>query len=268
MSEGEVDPSGFLTMCESLAHVAATTYERSLVSQVGAVLKNCLAHTSVASAENIKLMVKKRLGYVEFSDGTVIAQWRKAGDAEMFLSPSTFPKYQNRWPKKTPKPAMKGGMSWHQMNDPQRRWADTRWADFQRKDSRLEKQAEKNRRSDLKKALAARGLAKQSWLQIAESLGLTAEQIGAAAYVLRAKPSNGKTYQNGTSSKMGGTDEIVIEIENSSNLLTHFSRPSGWDILQQAMDARVSAFERDLANDVFNDMENRMKRYPGIYIDS
>ena len=260
-----VNTDGIEKMCRELAGLAGVNYEKALASQVGAVLKNCIRNTAAASRENIIKRASAGQGYVEFADGTVISTWKKANHSEMFLAPST-------WNGRGKPPHLIGGMSWHNMTD--YHWCNATWQNF------LAHQAQakaawaagtgrgKNGKlaAPVQSALQARGLAKRSWVQIAEMLGIDISALGAPGYVLAAHPSNGQHYQNGTAHKMIEDAKFVIEIRNDSPLLTHFRHPTGPQILQRAIDSRLKAFRHDMAHDVFEDIARRARRYPGIFV--
>lgn len=258
-----VSADGFGKMCEELAKLGVVNYERALVSQVGQVLKNCVRNTTAATRANIIKRASRDQGYVEFADGTVIATWKKADHAEMFLTDST-------WNGRGKAPRLVGGKSWHNMAW---RWSDGMWAAFLAHQAQIKdgfNSGKPGKRGKygvaLQMALRARGLAKRSWYEIAEMLGIDAASIGLPGYVLAARPSNGQTYHNGTAVRIVEGAGFAIQIHNDSPLLTHFRNPTGQQILQRAIDSRLKAFQHDLAHDVFQDIAQRARRYPGIFV--
>lgn len=241
----EVNTTGFRAMCEGLAQFSGKSFSEVIIDQVGALLKVCMRLTPAASAENIVKRVSRANNHIEFSSGHTISLWKKA-DSIMFLDDST-------WNKKGKAPAMTNGKTWHDMTH--RHWSDERWARYQAYD----RQANELRK-DPKEAKKARGLSKQSWLQIAQDLGLT---LDAPAYVTNARPSNGKTYKNGVARKFLEVAAAYIEITNDNPIVVR--KLDGWGVLNRALSIRRRAFEIDCAKGVFSDIATRAKRYPGIF---
>ncbi|HWL53865.1 MAG TPA: hypothetical protein VNQ90_15605 [Chthoniobacteraceae bacterium] len=125
-------------------------------------------------------------------------------------------------------------------------------------------------------AEGSRGLSAQSWYQIAQELGsLCEERAKAPGYIKKAKSFMGKQPSRvGRGRKLNEGSSLVIEIRNSSSRLVKGPSPGfkgdksalmGRKILAWAMRIRVSAFIRELRAGVFEDLEVRAKRYPGIF---
>lgn len=253
----EIDIREFNAVVRELSRISGTDFKVVLRAQVGAVLKASIKLTAAASRSSIVSRMSKGGSFVKFADGTVIARWKKAGDAEMFLD-------ESNWNGKGKAPLTIGGKTWHQMNDPKRRWSDDRWGRYQNFESRAQAQFKQNQKATREAALKARGLAKQSWLQIGHSLGIAAT-LGAPGFVAKATPSNGRRYQNGTAVQEASGDAFTITGRNDSNLITHFRRPSGWGIIERAIQMRVKAFHDDMERGVFADVKRRAQRYPGVF---
>ena len=116
------------------------------------------------------------------------------------------------------------------------------------------------RTKDFKKKLAARGLAKQSWLKIGEMLGLG---VKAPGYVMSAVPTTGKQYSDEDAQierKAGG---INYHFENSQPTVIELN---GERILQRAMDGRTLFFVNNLSRAVFDDLAQAAKKYPGVKV--
>lgn len=257
-----IDPSGFLEMLQGLQDLSGQTFEHLLIDQVGALLRNCIAHTRAAGQGAIIKRVSRRNNFIEFASGEVISVWKKAGGPTMFLDTSTFK------PRKGQRaPLLERGLSWHEMEPGSggsgngRHWSDARWSKFEM----LKAEAAK-RQQDFQKALQARGLAKHSWLQAALDLGISTERVGAAGYVQAARPSNGAEYKNGFARTLLEGAAIYIEVSNDQPILV--DKLNGAGILQGALDSRVKAFDIETKKGVFADLEARAKRYPGIFTNS
>lgn len=128
------------------------------------------------------------------------------------------------------------------------RYPDKLWSDLQ-----------KYRAERLKVKLAARGLAKQSWMHAAIKLGTP---FDAPDYVMFAN-FRGRTYpQDVDVSTSGSGRSFTVTVTNNSPLVPHAQMPRA---LMLAMWGRAQYFERNMASGVFRTLANRAKAYPGIY---
>jgi hypothetical protein len=112
-----------------------------------------------------------------------------------------------------------------------------------------------------KEALARRGLSKQSWLRIAESLGMRLRKV--PLYVRGAKVK-GSTYPmpvRSSEAAMGA--RYLITIENSLNVLVKIG---GRAALQKAINGRVGYYVHNVRHGVFKRVATIAKAYPGIRV--
>lgn len=117
------------------------------------------------------------------------------------------------------------------------------------------------RARDLHRRIAARGLAKQSWLKIGEMLGLAVE---APAYVKKAVARTRRDYpQDERVRVLRGNGFIGYEFENSQPTVNAIH---GERQLQEAIDGRVRYFLNNVSRDVFDSLAAIAKKYPGIEI--
>lgn len=253
-----LDTHGFTAYLEELMRLSGKSWEDVLLNQAAALLKICLRRTPAATAAGIVKRVSSHNNHIEFEDGSVISFWKKA-DATMFLDTSNFRPPGPKAKKQTRAPLLVNGKSWHQVDSGGRRWSDARWARYKGYEA-----AAKTKRLDLKAAKGARGLSKQSWLQIAAELGLG--DLGAPGYVKNAVPSNGKTYRNGTARKVMEAAAFYIDLMNDHPLVV--KKLNGAQMLQGAIDTRLKAFDHEMSKGVFDDIETRAKRYPGLFVRS
>lgn len=261
-TDGEIDTSGFVRTCEELARISGRDFEDVLMPLLGQLLKACVGGTPARTVADITRRVSKDAGFVEFSDGTIISTWKKANHAEMYFEPSTYPLYADRWPKGTPVPAIVAGKSWHAMNDPNRHWSNARWGRFQQDAARYEAQHQQDVKQRLADTLAARGLAKKTWVQIADALGL---DIAAAGYV-RGANFKGREFREGFATKLVEQGALIVEMMNANPL--GVGKLNGRAILEKAFASRESAFEREWEKGVFSDLETRARRYPGVFLEA
>jgi hypothetical protein len=126
---------------------------------------------------------------------------------------------------------------------------------------RLWSAIKKKRADDLKKKLRARGLAKKSWVMIANKLGI---KIKAPQYVLRAVATTGQEYYGDVdANEHYDNKKVEIRIENSQPTINAIG---GAGILQQAIDGRVKFYYQNLTHGVFTSLERIIKKYPGMAI--
>ncbi len=157
----------------------------------------------------------------------------------------------------------------HRMNDPRRHWNAERWAAYRNMEMQRQRAiAEDTKRiQDERKAVKkARGLSKNSWYQIGQTLRM--EMRGIPQYVATAVPSTGKLYQNGKGSEHADGKKFFLLFENQYPALAAPKRPgmNGHAILQRSINTRLKAFEHNMRNGVYQDMKARAQRHPGVFV--
>ncbi len=244
-----LDARGITAMCHDLAAMSGKSFEHVIVDQTHALLKLALKFTPSAPVGNIIRRVQRANENVSFDGGEVIAWLRKA-QCYAFLDVSTFrPRSGGKKPTR-----LINGKSWHLM-DSHHRWSADRNARFARFQA-----AAVLKRKDIQKAIQARGLAKRTWIQIAEDLGI---DMNAPGYIRGAKASNGRFYKNGTATKLLQAASVFIDIKNDNPGVV--DRLNGQALLERAIATRTRAFEIETQKGVFEDVAARAKRYPGIF---
>lgn len=270
------DIANFESMVANLTQISGKEYEPVLRDQVGQLMGVCIRYTHSANVESITKSVKWLANHRADVEGGPKLTIGKNGKHWLLDSSTWDSQNWSRSKKATGSKQLKGknvhGMTFHQMNRTDRHWSAGRWARYQSMlarigDSKLEKEM-------LAKAAKSRGLTKDTWQQIANDAG-TGDRTQAPGYV-----RNAGTFRGAPAPKIGSatttTNEngCFIDIANASRLLVkgpsgHFrgSRDSlgGFLILQRAISTRATAFQHELENGVFNDIEGRTKRYPGIF---
>lgn len=246
----EIDAGPWLGMVRELGKLSGRDFDDVLVPQVGALLKACITRTPARRIGEIIRRASDGGSHIQFADGTVVATWkREPGSPEMFLDDSN-------WNGRGKAPRLINGKSWHDMT--KRHWSDQRWGKFQAYDA----QATVLWKKKIEAKVAARGLAKKTWFQIAQDLGL--EMSLAPAYVRNAKSPDGKPHIEGFARRLLEAAASIIEIENANPLVVR--KLNGAAILEGAMLDRQKAFARDLDLGVFDDVKRRAQRYPGIFV--
>lgn len=114
------------------------------------------------------------------------------------------------------------------------------------------------------------GLARQSWVQIADAVGIRLESVpgGAlsAAGIAKARAaiaSNGQSYANGSASDIATNSSYVISLVNR---LPWCRRGKLDAILVGAMNGRANYFRQNVTRGVFQSMANTLRAYPGFKV--
>ena len=111
-------------------------------------------------------------------------------------------------------------------------------------------------KNSIKASKAARGLAKKSWMQIAEKLGI---EISIPNYVAKATTRGGDYPANAHGAEKQEDNAFHIEIRNSRTY-----SPSVVDSLRAAMRGRTRFFQNNLKRGVFQKTSELAAKYPGL----
>ena len=260
-ASAELDTRSFNAFVRELANMGVAPFEDVLKGEVGKTLSLCVKYTGSAKAKAYPRRHKTTSGGNGFA---------KENDAEVWVNTigkgnSPIGRAWLRMPNAQGKPTnyiLRGPGSL-------RRWSDERW----KLGERLLKAAdidpsEKARAKRKKDKITGRGLAKRSWVQIGEDLGI---KVQAPAYVMKAIPQDGKPRKSGTARKFKTTRSMFIEISNRYPILVgRYAKLGasfdGVKILQRAMKTRETAFAGDLRRGVLRNLKLRAQRYPGVFV--
>ncbi len=227
-----VDTSQFNAMCKTLSGMSAVPYKQVVAFEVGRVMEKALTLTPAA---------KK---------GPIIAHW---SDDQFSAQPDTLytPKTPAGLRVRAKANRSKGGK--------------LKYFLFNRYPDALYSQIVNRRLASLKRRIGAIGLAKQSWLRIAQQLGQT---IKFPAWVEKAIPTTGIVHPENTSvQKTETTAKIQIDITNA-NPIVNLPTVGGLRALQAAIGGRIGFFNKNISFRVFNDVEKIAKKYPGMSVNS
>jgi len=111
--------------------------------------------------------------------------------------------------------------------------------------------------ASIKRRKASRGLAKKSWIQVAQSIGLS---VSAPGYVESATTKNGDYPGDGKATEESNGSDFAIVLRNSRTY-----SPSVFDAIRKAMNGREKFFRENLKLGVFKSIETIAARYPGLY---
>ena len=113
-------------------------------------------------------------------------------------------------------------------------------------------------KSDIALKKQARGLAKKSWLQIAESLGFW---ISVPDYVKNATTPKGDYPKDATAKESKDLNSFFIELTNSRTY-----SGSVPDALRAAVRGRTKFFEKNMKLGVFKKLSEIAAKYPGLKV--
>lgn len=111
--------------------------------------------------------------------------------------------------------------------------------------------------ASIKRRKAARGLAKKSWKQVADDLGLS---VSVPSYVAAATTPKGDYPSDGQATEQSKGSDFAIVLRNSRTY-----SPSVFDALRKAMNGREKFFRENLKQGVFKSIETIAAKYPGLY---
>lgn len=115
-------------------------------------------------------------------------------------------------------------------------------------------------KEQMQELLRRRGLAKQSWLALAEKLGLP---VKAPAYVQKATVKQQAYPQKVQSEQSGRRGSFQIKITNS---MISMIAANGKGALAKAINGRTGYFRRNLKKGVFGNWQKIAEKYPGMKV--
>jgi hypothetical protein len=122
----------------------------------------------------------------------------------------------------------------------------------------LWKELEKYHSDRVEKAILRRGMAKQSWLLLADTMG---HKIQAPGYVQRARP---EIYENVKHVKVRIAARYTIHFSNDSPGAKEGGE--GHRALLSAMRGRMNYFKQNLKHGVFDTWAKTVAAYPGLKV--
>jgi hypothetical protein len=263
----EIDASGWNSFVADLSKISGREQRDVIRSEGGRVLERCIEYTPPQRKDQgVPKALRglwKNNSQVEFQGAKLTHN--KAGNKVWLLDQSTWD--QCNWPKTkkrdnvtgsviAPTNVTEGGRSFHIMSAG-RKWGRERYGRYLILEALL-----KEKQVDSKTAIKAVGLTKSSWLQIANALGIN---VKAPDWVRNATTFHGKAPPLlGSGVEVNEAAAFYIDLMNLSKILQS-GRVDGTAIFQRAISARVKAFMIDLEKGVFGNLDQRAKRYPGIF---
>lgn len=260
---------GFEASLSSLGQMPQT--DHILRTLIRRILEGCIRRTKMATAKFIRARFKAkgnsaRLPGMSMSVNSGIrggVEGRVWYGEDPSVSTSATPKQRAALQRR----AKRGGKVWTIMENtagPARTPGAGMLRRFQALDSFRQADVKGRIRGLLDAALRARGLARNSWLQIAQKLGITLNNIAGGQQVSAARPSSGASYQPGSgSARYEGPKQLYYELANSYPF-SRFKIPAA-SIFSQAIQGELGYFRNNLRHGVFSDLQSIAKKYKGIF---
>ena len=248
-----------------MARLTELPLKKVIRAEAGSILKACAGDTKVASVEQVSGRARRRVikelelnrGDITINSGT---SKRGAGTAGRIWAVSHGPRAKHRQYRL----AFYNGNPVGVANNI--RFTTPDWIDIE--------EAKQDYVRKIKMALEAAkrsiGLARQSWIQIADSLNIRLESVpggrlsaSGIAKARRALAKDGHPYVNGVSVEAEVSDGYYVDLVNRfpAGGRIGFAR-----ILFNAIRNRQKHFERALEVGVFKSEEKVAQQFPGFYV--
>jgi len=266
----KVDTRGFQAALTGLSKFSGRDLRHVIRAEAGSILKACAGQTKVATtAKTDKRSIRKLFG----AKGLGLTSATKPGDVT--INAGIRGSFGRVWVKSSEPHRGTGrgfrkagfiskpGASFRPENY---HWKNSTWGDIN--------EAVDSVKATLKDAIEAGrraiGLARQSWVQIADDVGIPLESVPggdlSAAGIAKARAalaSNKRPYINGQSREFADNRGYVIELINR----LPYGTKIGLDrILAKNINARARFFEKNLETGVFNRLRDMARAYPGLTI--
>ena len=264
-----LDPSGFMGAMNTAARyiAAGELTDAAVRPEIAKVIERAIDYTPSADAKAIKRRADFRFSEkyalrgkgdlkVTMNDGSVKGEavaenvWmRSGGKFYIMRGPGRWPAQGN---EKTSRFSPNGA-----------HWPDRIWQQYQSLIDQTPEELAALKKEWEQKALDSRGLAKASFAQIGQSLGLTEVWEHLPNYAQRAKGSDGREYKNGVGEHTSTPARLTYTLSNSMPALVS-GELDGAGIFQRAFDTRETAIMVALEKGVFDDLEKALGRFPGL----
>jgi hypothetical protein len=260
-----LDASGFRRALGGLARFSGRDLRKVILAETGSILKACAGDTKVGTQKSAeKRATARALHSITFNG--------KAAATSGFMTVNSGARGG------TP------GWMWHRtkrgkfqtaglmnLRNGNRRWANIHFRDDDWQAMVAAADKAKAKLLDLVPAAKrSLGLARQSWVQIADDLGIALEAVPGGrisaqgiAKARAALASNGLAYANGEAREYGEARAFFVELVNR----LPYGRKIALDrILVKNINARVRFFEQNLARGVFDRLHTFARAYPGLEV--
>ncbi len=257
-----------------LQRVTGQTMKQVVRSEVGHILKECAAKTKVATQDSVQrkaqLKAIKKLSYTQAPDRgdvSVNSGWRKNSPyGRVWIKVRSGSGRKNYILARGPNFDFPAGSATLELT-PGSRTGTNRWiANVRLAVGRVVPAVEET----FEKALKSVGLARQSWVQIADSIGISLESVPGTnltaqglAKARAALASDGVAYVNGTARQYGDASKFIVQIINK---LPYVRRVKMDAVLARAINSRTTKFYNAARQGVFNSAKKTLSKYPGLFV--
>ncbi len=231
MSVSTVNTSQFNAFCQQISILSAQPYVKVVKSEVTAVLNMTIKNTPAL----VKAKVDNHFGFAFYT----------SQPASLYAPTS---REGIRWRYEKAKKTKKGFLKYNLI---EKRYPDALWTAIKQR-----------REAHYHRILAAKGLAKASWVKIAAAIGIKVER---PAYVDAAVAVTGRTYDDTSVSQSTNSSSVQILITNSQPTV-NVPQVGGERALNRAITGRIKYFERNANHAVFADVAKIAAAYPGLKI--
>lgn len=265
----DLDTRGFEQALTGLARMTARDLRTVIRAEAGSILKACAGDTKVAT---IKKTDQRSMRALIGPRGLDLSSARAPGDVT--VNAGIRGPFGRVWVKSaTPHRGtgrgfrLAGQLSRNGRFTPENyHWKNGTWTDI----TEAAQDVGAKIRQYLDTGRRAIGLARQSWVQIADAVGIRLESVPggriSAAGIAKARAaiaSTGRPYTNGTAREYGENREFVITLINR---LPYGNKIALDRILARNVNARARYFEQNLARGVFDRISTIARAYPGLNV--
>jgi hypothetical protein len=255
-----IDATGFRRAILGLSQFTPLGVRAVIRAEAGSILKACAGDTKVATQDQVDLRTRVRtIRDLDLTGG------KRNREATISVNAGLRGPFGRVFMRK------RDGTGWRRTHEAgfkplHQHYRRGDWIDLQ--------EAIATVRSALRRAIpAARGaigLARQSWVQIADDFGTPLERVPggklSAAGIAKARAaiaSTGQQYRNGQAREYSDNRTFVLTLINR----LPFGRKIQLDsILARHVNGRARYFEQNLARGVFDNMAHTLRAYPGLRI--
>lgn len=265
-----VDSRGFSRALEEMSRTTGLALRKIIIAEAGSILKACAGDTKVATE---KTVTQKAINRTLGKTGLGLTKANDPGDISINTGArGTFGRVWVRSPAQrrgSGKPFRLAGTIGERTLSfsPERyHWRRPAWTDIT--------EAVADAAYQLAKVIPAAkksiGLARQSWVQIADSLGIRLESVpggrisaSAIAKARAAIASTGRPYTNGLGRRHDEAQSFFVTLVNR---LPYGTRIGLDRILAKNINGRVRYFHENMRRGVFDHLSTIARKYPGLDI--
>lgn len=247
----------FSRVMDELAKLPGFDRRTVVMAEAGSILKKCAALTKVAPLDKIDRGAKLR----------ALKSLKLTGGGDISINAGIRGDYGRVFIRKLPNSRSPGNSKYRRTHDAPFRALNQHYKDAQWENlSNTIDNAQQAIGKATKDAKASAGLARQSWIQIAASLGIDLTRVpgaGLSAKDIRAalasRARGDKLYENGIAREEKKNESYFVTLINR----LPYGRRIGLDkTLRAAIAGRVSYITVNMAKGAFDSIESVIKKFP------